>query len=166
MSWYYKILVYDGIQGQLVVDTKKLRAYIEEHGIDLRNRYKYNIFGPVCFMTKEQIDVIFEYKPSPYIDVYNGILYSGFVEMTNHGVYVLQKLLEQDTDFLYMKKKICLSDCIYVEQLLIPISDLRKISKKRCKFDEEQMKKAMELIENHAKRYHTFFDLMRVKLIK
>lgn len=92
-SWVYCPPSYE------MISCRKLRQAIETYGVDTRDKLNMNVLEAVIDFggTHNYIDVIMRYKPN--------FVVSGYVFNPTSGdiLYILRKILENDTEYKYNK---------------------------------------------------------------
>lgn len=149
--------------GRYHVNTDKLRATIDKFGINYRDDYKGKCLLDLAdYMDNEQIDILFEHRVTPYEDDNNEyIRYFFLFGVEKHIVYILQKLLEQDDEFLFITKKMRLLSDIYGKFGTIYLIDFLRVDRKVNFISRYKCDKMIAMLQNHQKKYRSLFDLLK-----
>lgn len=142
------------------IDTQGLIHAIKELGIEYRDKYNDGFLDYIHYMTKVQVDLLFKYKPNPLYRNDDGelLLYTRLMGIFN-GVYMLQKFLEQDNQFLFLRHRTVMynkktRDFEFV--FLAQIKDRTDLIQ-----DHNMLQNVTMMIENHQKKYFRLFDLLK-----
>lgn len=149
-----------GDKNGFIMNTERLISSIEQFGVDFIDVNGHHFLDYVYYMTQEQIDVVFRYGPNPLYKIkQEDVLYSKLLSGNVHGVYILQKFLEQDDDFLFLKHRVILLNkrtFMYERVFLADVKYRTDLDIHRIDF-----KWVVLMIENHQKKYFRLFDLLK-----
>lgn len=145
------------------VNTDRLKAFIKKYGVDFVCDQKYLLLYLV-YMTCEQIDIIFDHKPD-FSRIIKNTLNCSYI-LGENGPYVLQRFLEQDREFLFIEKIICIFNRRSLVYLNMRLSDLILLNMKDFGFKEHRAFMIRLLVSNHEKKYYSLFDLLKRKLLE
>lgn len=163
----------DNING-FRMDTNKLIHFIDTYGVDYIDEHGRNLVYYIDRMTIEQIDIVMDKKPN--MDLFDKEV---FMKLTllikDKNMHILERLIDNDDKFKLVNIQLASPHPLY--DMFFPKSRkgrMIEIMKHMCDkiggsdiFIEKvilKINKAIILLENHEKRYYTFFDLMKQHL--
>lgn len=164
-SWYHAFSWITTPDGKKKFDYEILRRNIEEFGVNTQDRNKYYVIEYVTLhgvrpIFRKVVDLIFEYKPdifrTKHLGNWNNIT-SNY--MTLNGCYVFQKALEQDTEFECLRYPLNIFGYRYENVGYYVISDGENYFFDNCN-------PIIRLLLNHYQKGTTFFEMMKIRLIK
>lgn len=149
--------------GHYHVSTTKLRSFIDKFGVNYRDCKRDHLLDSSDYMSKKQIDIIFEHRVTPYAYInHDGYLqYSFLYGVEKHMVYILQKFLEQDDEFVFITKKVCIISNEIGELKDVHLLDFLHMEEKVNFISQHTRNTMIMMLQNHQKKYYRLFDLLK-----
>lgn len=147
------------------IKTSMIQYYIDTYGVNYRDPAGDTLLHYTCYMTDEQLDLLFGYKPAIFYKspdlTYDSSIFYGF--MTYHRLFkkhtlprFMRRLIEYDTQHVFVYE--------FKERLIYEFRILQKNNNVyRPKVISNSIDRAIDIILDEEKRVLSFFDLMKQK---
>lgn len=164
-SWSEEIYIYDNPYGIYTTNNKLIKA-IDKYGVDTIDRNKNRlIIDHIERLTIDQIDILLAYKPKlSFVNYFNEERVYWYGDYNHQKSYILKKVLESDTEYIYNTHPFYFIDHRYNNLLeyITSILDNEMLNPDNKSIIHEQHL----LLSNHMNKGRTLFDLMKPLLEK
>jgi len=147
-----------------VSDETAFRQKIEQFRDFIDTHKRVRLIDYTDTMSKEQIDILFEFKPCMFREKEHRYLYSRFLYGEDDNLsYILQKFLEQDDEFLFITREIRMFNHVTQKCESGLFLDVLCDGERQYAFGmrDSERERMIMLLQNHQKKYYRLFDLLK-----